>query len=48
MYDVMVVGAGTAGCVVARKFAEQGKKVLIIEKKEHIAGNCYDKKDEHK
>lgn len=47
MYDVMVVGAGTAGCVVARKFAEQGKKVLIIEKKEHIAGNCYDKKDEH-
>lgn len=47
MYDIIVVGAGTAGCTVARKFAEQGKKVLILEKKNHIAGNCYDAKDEH-
>ena len=47
MYDVMIVGAGTAGCVAARRLAEQGKKVLIIEKKNHIAGNCYDEKDEH-
>ena len=47
MYDVIIVGAGTAGCVAARKLAEQNKKVLIIEKKNHIAGNCYDEKDEH-
>ena len=39
MYDVIIVGAGTAGCVAARKLAEQNKKVLIIEKKNHIAGN---------
>lgn len=47
MYDVIVVGAGTAGCTVARKLAEQGKHVLILEKKDHIAGNCYDTKDAH-
>lgn len=47
MYDVIVIGAGTAGCTVARKLAEQGKKILILEKKNHIAGNCYDAKDEH-
>ncbi len=47
MYDVIVVGAGAAGCTVARKLAEQGQKVLIVEKKNHIAGNCYDEKDEY-
>lgn len=47
MYDVIIIGAGTAGCTAARKLAEQNKKVLIIEKKNHIAGNCYDEKDEH-
>ncbi len=48
MFDVIVVGAGTAGCVAARKLAEEkNKKVLILEKKHHIAGNCYDEKDEH-
>lgn len=47
MYDVIIIGAGTAGCTAARLLAEQGKKVLIIEKKNHIAGNCYDAKDEH-
>lgn len=48
MYDVIIVGAGTAGCVAAREFAEkQNKKVLVLEKKQHIAGNCYDAKDEH-
>ncbi len=47
MTDVIVVGAGTAGCVAARCLAEKGKKVLILEKKNHIAGNCYDEKDEN-
>lgn len=47
MYDAIVIGAGTAGCVVSRGLAEQDKKVLIIEKKNHIAGNCYDEKDKY-
>lgn len=47
MFDVIIVGAGTAGCVAARELAEKGKKVLIMEKKNHIAGNCYDCEDEH-
>ncbi len=48
MYDVIIVGAGTAGCVAARKLAEEkNKKVLLIEKKGDIAGNCYDAEDEH-
>ena len=47
MYDVIIIGAGTAGCVAARELADNNKKVLIIEKKRHIAGNCYDELDEH-
>ena len=47
MYDVIVVGAGAAGCTAARKLAEEGKTVLILEKKNHIAGNCYDEKDSY-
>ncbi|MEG0591873.1 MAG: UDP-galactopyranose mutase [Coprobacillus sp.] len=45
--DVLVVGSGFAGSVVARKLAEQGKKVKIIEKRNHIGGNCYDENNEH-
>ncbi len=48
MYDILVIGSGFAGSVVADKLArEAGKKVLIIEKRDHIGGNCYDKNDEH-
>ena len=47
MYDIIVAGAGTAGSVLARKMAENGKKVLILEQKDHIGGNCYDEEDEH-
>lgn len=43
MYDVIIVGAGFAGSVLARKFADDGKKVLILEKKNHIGGNMYEK-----
>ena len=46
-YDVLVVGAGFAGSVVARQMADRGeKKVLIIEKRPHIAGNMYDEMNE--
>jgi len=39
----IVVGAGLSGVVIANKIAtELGEKVLVIDKKDHIAGNCYD------
>ncbi len=48
MYDLLVIGAGIAGAVTARKLAEEaGKKVLVIEKRPHIGGNCYDEADEY-
>lgn len=48
MYDCIIVGAGIAGATVARKLAEDGnKKVLIIERRNHIGGNCYDRPDEY-
>lgn len=43
MFDYLIVGAGFAGSVLAERLASQaGKKVLIIDKRDHIAGNAYD------
>ena len=43
MFDYMIVGAGFAGSILAERLASQlGKKVLIIDKRNHIAGNAYD------
>lgn len=42
-YDVIVVGAGFSGAVMAERFASQmNYKVLVLEQRPHIAGNCYD------
>jgi UDP-galactopyranose mutase len=43
--DVLVVGAGFAGSVIAERCASSGKSVLIVEKREHIGGNAYDERD---
>lgn len=43
MYDYIVIGAGWAGCVIARELAEKtDSKVLVVERRNHIAGNAYD------
>lgn len=45
-YDDLVVGAGFAGAVVAERLASQlGRKVLVVDKRNHIAGNAYDYHD---
>lgn len=45
-YDYLVVGCGLYGSVFARQATDKGKKVLIIEKRNHIAGNVYTEKVE--
>ena len=45
-YDYLVVGAGLYGAVFAQQMAEKGKKVLVIDKRNHIAGNVYTEKVE--
>ena len=41
-FDVLIVGAGWAGSVCAERLAAAGKRVLIIDRRDHIAGNAYD------
>lgn len=40
---LLVVGAGLSGSVVAHQFAQQGLKVVVLERKNHVAGHTYDK-----
>lgn len=44
MYDYLVVGAGLFGAVFAHEANKKGKKVLVIDKRNHIAGNIYTEK----
>lgn len=41
MYDFLIVGAGLFGAVCARELTDVGKRCLIVEERNHIAGNCY-------
>lgn len=45
-FDVVIVGAGISGATLAERFSTKlNKKVLLLEKREHIGGNCYDHYD---
>ncbi len=43
MFDYLIVGAGLYGATVARELTDAGHKVLVIDKRDHIAGNVYTK-----
>lgn len=40
-YDYLIVGAGLFGATVANRAKKEGKKVLVIDRRSHIAGNVY-------
>ena len=44
-FDYLVVGAGFAGSVCAAELARSGKKIFVIDKRNHIAGNAFDSED---
>jgi len=46
-YDWLVVGAGFTGAVAAERLAAAGKRVLVVDRRPHVAGNAYDELDEH-
>lgn len=46
MYDYLIVGAGLYGAVCARELTDAGNSVLVIDKRNHIAGNVYTEKVE--
>lgn len=47
MFEVVIIGAGMAGAVLAERFAQSGRKVLLIERRQQVAGNCFDTVDEN-
>lgn len=46
MYDYLIIGAGLFGSVFAQQMTENNKKCLVIDKRNHIGGNCYTEKVE--
>ena len=48
VFDYLIVGAGFSGSVIAERLATQSnKKVLVVDKRNHIGGNAYDHYDDH-
>ncbi len=51
-YDYLVVGAGLFGSVFARRMTDAGRSCLVIDKRDHIGGNCFTRNrrgiDEHR
>lgn len=46
-YDALVIGAGFAGATTAGELARAGKRVLVLERRDHLGGNAYDCPDKH-
>jgi UDP-galactopyranose mutase len=47
-YDALIVGAGYAGSIMAEQLASRaGQRVLVVDRRDHIAGNAHDYYDEH-
>lgn len=46
-FDSVVVGAGISGVTVAERLASKGKRVLVLEAKPHVGGNCHDYRDKN-
>lgn len=46
--DALIIGCGLSGGVIARELAESGRKVVIWERRDHIAGNMYNYQDDHR
>jgi UDP-galactopyranose mutase len=44
-YDYLIVGAGLSGLVLAERLGSLGRSCLIVERRDHIGGNCHDRKD---
>ncbi len=44
---VLIVGAGPVGCTVAEMLSKKSYKIDLIDSRNHIAGNCYDYKDDY-
>ena len=43
-YDYLIVGAGLYGAVFAHEMKQKGKRCLVIDKRDHLAGNIYTKR----
>ncbi len=41
LFDYLIVGAGLTGAVLARELTDAGKKCLVVDRREHVAGNIY-------
>ena len=46
-YDYLIVGAGLSGLVLAERLGSLGRSCLVVEKRDHIGGNCHDRQDRH-
>jgi len=46
-FDTLIIGAGLSGAVLAERLAAAGKKVLVVERRRTVGGNCYDRRDEN-
>jgi len=46
MFDYLIVGAGLYGAAVAREMTKVGKRVLVVDRRKHIGGNCWTRNEE--